>query len=171
MEVYCIVNKTITLSAPTQKVDLSEPMAYNNALAHAMQVTVHNDDESEANLSGISVTGTFLKANDEAVTPITGTISGCVARVILPASCYVQPGRFKFTMNLSKTGGYSRTVLWVEGRVEKNTSGTIIDPGTAVTEYSAIIASAQAAAEAATTAAENCPAITDDTTGLLITYS
>lgn len=177
MEVYCIVNETKTIETPTKKIDLAEPLAYNNAYAHAFRVTIHNDDESEGNLAGVSVSGTFLKANDEAVDPIIGSVingeggNPCVAQIILPPSCYVQPGRFKFTMNLTKSGGIARTIQWVEGRVEKNTSGTIIDPGTPVTEYSAIIASAQAAAEAATTAAENCPAITDDTTGLLITYS
>lgn len=177
MEVYCIVNETKLIETPTRKIDLSEPLAYNNALAHAFRVTIHNDDESEADLTGIGVTGTFLKANDEAVDPITGSVingeggNPCVAQVILPPSCYVTPGRFKFTMTITKTGGYARTIQWIEGRVEKNTSGTIIDPGTPVTNYSTIIANANAAAEAATAAAENCPAITDDTDGLLITYS
>lgn len=176
MEVYCIVNETKLIEAPTRKIDLSEPLAYNNAFAHAFRVTIHNDDENEADLTGISVTGTFLKANDEAVDPIVGSIingeggNPCVAQVVLPPSCYVTPGRFKFTMNFTKSGGIARTIQWVEGRVEKNTSGTIIDPGSPVTNYSTIIANANAAAEAATTAAANCPEITDDTTGLLITY-
>ena len=159
-EVYCIVNRTGKLSDRTQKININEPLAYDNALAHAMRFTAVNDDGEAESLSGIGVVGSFMKADGNTVTPINGTVSNNVAEVILPASCYVTPGRFKFTMNLSKSGS-TRTVLWVEGHVEKNVGGTIIDPGTPVGNISTVIAEASAAAEAAEEAAENASAFTD----------
>ncbi len=209
-EVYCIVNQTIKLADRTHKVYLNEPLAYDNALAHSMQVTVFND-EGEEDLSGVGVVGSFMKADGNTVTPINGTVSGNVARVVLPASCYVTPGRFKFTMNLSKqtpepTDGidafstskayaegdkvvydnkvyvfttshsagawngnqvaqsilsFTRTVLWVEGHVERNVGGTIIDPGTPVGNISTAIANANAAATAASEAATAAEALVE----------
>lgn len=157
-DVYCIVNQTIKLKDVTRKITVHEPLAYDNAQAHAMQVTVFND-EAEEDLTGVGVVGSFMKADGNTVTPINGTVSGNVAKVVLPASCYVTPGRFKFTMNLSKDG-VTRTVLWVEGHVEKNVGGTIIDPGTPVGNISTAIAEAQAAATAAEEATENAEGFT-----------
>lgn len=159
MEVYCIVNRSIKLSEPTKKIVLQEPLAYDNANAHAMQVTVFNDDGTEADLVGVGVTASFMKADNDTVTPINGEIveneNGVlnIARVLLPPSCYVTPGRYKFTMNLSKSGGYNRTALWVEGKVERNVSGDIIDPGTPVGNISQAIGNANAAAASANNAA------------------
>lgn len=149
--VYCIVNKSIKLSTPTGKTMLQEPLAYDNKLAHAMQVTVFNEDSTEADLTGVGVTASMLKADGNTVSPINGTVSGNIARVVLPESCYVTPGRFKVTMNLSKDNQV-RTALWVEGFIEKNVDGTIIDPGTPVGNISSAIAQANAATSAANTA-------------------
>ena len=204
-DVYCIVNKTIQLADRTQKTNLNEPLAYDNAKAHAMRVTVVNDNGPE-DLSGVSAVGSMLKADGNTVTPIPGTVSGNVAQVVLPSSCYLTPGRFKFTMNLSKatdpegvdefvSGSYAkyalvkyngtvyhftaahtgawtgndveadytvRTALWVEGHVEKNISGTIIDPGNPLGDVSSVISSATAAASAATAAATTAQALITD---------
>lgn len=158
INVNCIVNCNIKLSEPTKEIFLSTPLAYNNTLAHAMRVTVYNDDGTEADLTGVGVTGVFLRADNQAVDPINGTIivnaSGVknIAEIILPASCYIVPGRYTFTMNLTANGS-TRTALWVEGHVKRNTSGTIIDPGTPVGNIEQAIGNANAAASAATTAA------------------
>ena len=152
-DVYCIIDQTVRLSVPTRKTQLQVPLAYDNALAHALRVTVINEDGTDADLTGVGVVASMLKANGDTVTPINGTVSGNVAEVILLASCYTTPGRFKLTMNLS-SGEQVRTVLWLEGYVEKNTSSTIIDPGTPVGNISTAIANANAAASAANAAAE-----------------
>ena len=159
IKVNCIVNCNIKLSEPTKEIFLSTPLAYNNTLAHAMRVTVYNDDGTEADLTGVGVTGVFLRADDNAVDPINGDIvegaSGVnnIAEIILPASCYIVPGRFTFSMNLT-AGNATRTALWVEGHVKRNTSGTIIDPGTPVGNIEQAIGSANSAASAANAAAE-----------------
>ena len=158
-DVYCVVSQSVTLSTPTQKMQLSQPLAYDNALAHSMRVIAYNDDGTDADLSGVGVSGSFLCSNGETVPIASGEIienaAGAknIAEVILPAACYRCPGRFKFTMNLSKDGS-TRTVLWVEGIVEKNTSETIYDPGEPVSiadiigQANAVASDAQAVTDA-----------------------
>ena len=154
MDVQCIVNRNMKLSDQTGKMYLTTPLAYNNALAHAMRVTVFNDDGTAADLSTVGVTGVFLNASGESISPINGTASGNVAQIILPAICYTTPGRFSFTMNLTDSqSGASRTALWVDGFVERNTSETIIAPGSPVTSIDQAIGQANAAANAANSAA------------------
>lgn len=153
MSVHCIVSRTIKLSEPTKKLNLAQPLAYTNAKAHSMEVVVVNDDGTDADLTGIGCTASFKRSDNTTVEPINGTVSGNVAQVILPASCYVIPGRFTFTMDLSDGNGATRTVLWVDGMVEKNTTSDIVDPGTPVGNIEQAIGNANAAASAATTAA------------------
>ena len=69
-DVYCIINKTIKLADRTQKINLNEPLAYDNANAHAMRVTVFNDDGEPEDLSLVGVVGSFMKADGNTVTPI-----------------------------------------------------------------------------------------------------
>lgn len=154
MNVNCIVSRTIRLAEPTKKITLHEPLAYNNQFAHAMQVAVVDDDKQPVELTGVSVVGTFLNNDGVTVDPIVGTVDGNVASVLLPPGCYVCPGWYCFTMNLV-FGGASRTVLWVEGMVERNVSGNISDPGTPVGNIEQAVGNANAAAAAANTAAAN----------------
>lgn len=217
MSVYCVVNQTMKLSDTTKKVRLNEPLAYSNSRAHAFRVTVLADDSDEAaDLTGVAVSGRFMSmANDTTVTPILGTVSDNVAEVILPGSCYLAVGRFRFTMDLScsvstegvdafststayaigdrvvydsavwvftadhSAGAWTgedaqievenRTALWVEGMVERNTTETIIDPGTPVSNIDQAIANCNAAAAEAEAAAAAVAEVASvaDTTGYL----
>lgn len=200
MSVYCIINQTMRLSDPTRKVNLAEPLAYSNQRAHAFRVTVLAEGSDDpADLTGIGVTAAFMRVkSNDTVTPIIGTVTGNVAEVVLPASCYNVVGRFTLTVDLSMptdptgldefdatatyaigdrvayggnsfvfkavhTGAWDaadvyaevecRTALWVEGIVEKNTTESIIDPGTPVANYTEVINSANAAASSAISAA------------------
>ena len=105
MSVYCIVNQTMRLSQATPRLTLKEPLAYTNKRAHAMRVTVLAEGSNEpADLTGVSCTGTFLRmGTGEAITPLTGTVdtTNGICDVVLPASCYAVPGRFRFTMDLA----------------------------------------------------------------------
>ena len=154
MNVFCIVNQTGHLSSPTRKVRLDEPLAYSNSRAHSFRFTVLAEgSESPADLTGVGVTAQFLRhGNNTTVSPINGTVTGNVCEVILPASCYNVPGRYTFTMDVA-ANSESRTVLWVDGIVERNMSGDIIDPGTPVPNITAAINNANAAASAANAAA------------------
>lgn len=159
MEVYCIVNQTIDLEKPTRKIQLQQPLAYDNALAHAMQVTVVGED-GPVSIVGCGVVGKFTPAGGNTLTPLPGNVVGTnVARVILPSACYRNPGRFKFTMNLT-LNGVNRTVLWVEGHVERNETATIEVP-TEVIDVAQVITDASAAGQRAEEAAEAAEAFTD----------
>lgn len=159
MEVYCIVNQTIDLEKPTRKIQLQQPLAYDNALAHAMRVTVVGE-EGPVNITSCSCFGSFTPAGGNTITPLTGSIvSPNIAEVVLPSVCYKTPGRFKFTMNLTSSGA-SRTVLWVEGHIERNQTSTIEAP-TEVIDVAQTITDASEAAERATEAAEAAEAFTD----------
>lgn len=199
-DVFCVVNRSAKLTERTKKIVLSEPLAYDNSYAHSMRATLFNDDETPADLTGVSSVASMYRSDGRTVSPINGTVSGNVAEVILPPSCYVSPGLFKFTMNLFKatevteetdefssledyvvgdvvvydgvvfrfkephsagewTGddvlpdGAYRTILWVEGYVERNISDELVDPGHPVGNIANAIASAQNAAQEAYLAA------------------
>lgn len=174
-DVYCIVRRTVKITEEAPVVTLKRPLAYDNAYAHAVEVTLLNDDDTPADLTGAGVVATMLRADGRGVFPINGTITGNIAQVILPPACYVVPGRIKLTVNLAKptspagvdafsaSTAYSkgdlvvvngvvyrftddhpqgewtgtdavpdstiRTILWVDGTAERNTSKELVDPG------------------------------------------
>lgn len=158
MNVNCVVSRSGRLCDQTGKIYLETPLAWNNALAHAMRYTALDDAWAAADLTGIGVTGSFLRADGETVEPINGTVTGNVAEVILPPACYIVPGHFKFTMHLTDQSGATRSVMWVEGTVERNTSTAQLDPGTPISNISQAIGQANAAANAATSAASDANA-------------
>lgn len=206
MSVYCIVNQTGRLSDPTKKMRLPEPLAYTNQRAHSFRFTVLAEGSDEpADLTGVGVVGQFIKASaNETVFPILGTASDGVCEIVLPESCYLSPGRFTFTMDITSAadatgvptfststaydagdrvvyqgvvyefqtahaaGAWTgedavcldecRTVLWIEGIVERNTTGEIIDPGSPIGNVESVIsrcATATANANGAATTANN----------------
>lgn len=158
--VHCVVERAAKLSEPTRKTSLHEPLAYDNAYAHSMRYRAFNDDGTEADLTGYSVVGAFTPSGCNTIKPLlNGTVSGNVAELILPSACYKHPGRFKFTMNLNK-GSVSRSVLWVEGMVERNQTDTIEAP-TEVLDVSQVITDAQTATANANAAVDRANSIAD----------
>lgn len=212
-DVYCIVRRTVKITEEAPVVTLKRPLAYDNAYAHAVEVTLINDDDTPADLTGAGVVATMLRADGRGVSPINGTITGNIAQVILPPACYVVPGRIKLTVNLAKptspagvdafsaSTAYSkgdlvvvngvvyrftddhpqgewtgtdatpdstvRTIIWVEGTAERNTSAEMVDPGSsygitaAIGEANAAAASATQAASLATQAAQEATEAAD----------
>lgn len=144
MSVYCIVNARQKLHDPTRKIFLNEPLQYDNAQAHCFRLALTSDDgTSPADLSGMTVVANFLRPDGGTVAIDTGTITGNVVEVILPAACYAAVGRYKLTVNLVEGSGESaaaRTALIVEGITERNTSGTPVDPGTIMPSINDLIA-------------------------------
>ena len=159
-DVFCIVPQTGRLSDPTRKTVLRTPLAYSDTEAHSMRFIAIGEGGTPADLTDVGVTGAFKAADGGTVKPLTGTVSGNTAEVILPAACYAVPGRFTFSMFLSASGR-TRTVMWVEGIVEKNVTNDGRDPGTPITNIEAIIGNANAAATRATQAAEQAEAVVD----------
>ena len=152
MSVHCLVEATARLDEPTREKHLPTPLMYSNVDAHAMRLTVVNNDGTPADLTDVAASATFLRSDNSTVEPILGEITGNVVEVILPGSCYTVPGRFEFSLNLAY-GTELRTAMFVTGFVKKATSEEIIDPGTPVGNIDQVVAQAGAAATAAANAA------------------
>lgn len=161
--VYCIVSLTGRISQPTQKKTLREPLVYNNMMAHCLRFHALNDNGSPADLTGVGVTGDFTVSGHDSILPILGTVSGNTAELILPAPCYAYAGRYTAHMNLTKNG-QTRTVMTVDGFVERNTTDAIVDPGTPVSNIETAINGANAAAAAANASVAQANAALDTAT-------
>lgn len=105
-------------------------------------------DGAEASLSGVSCVAYFIKADGTSVT-IEGTVSGNVAYVVLPQSCYTVEGQFQLSIKLSWIGG-SMTARIIDGTVVNTVLGSIIDPGNVIpdlADWTALVESAEGYAE------------------------
>ena len=84
----------------------------------------------EAENVGGGCTGYFIRADGETVV-ITGAVSGNLAYVTLPETCYAV--EVNFTLAIKCTGGsVTGTMRIVDGTVAKTSSSAIVDPGTLV---------------------------------------
>ena len=98
-------------------------------------------------LAGTVVLGHFTRADGNTV-ELTGTASGSVAYVTLPATCYAVEGQFTLSIKLSG-GGVTGTIRMVDGTVVNTTDGAVIDPGSVIpdlTDYLAVVEDAEEAA-------------------------
>lgn len=96
-------------------------------LAHTFRIRGADESGEAMALTG-TVGAVFLKP-DRTDVAITGTISGGVASVTLPAECYDAPGRFGLTVYL--TGEGQTTAIYAAiGSVSRTSSGNA-SPGTA----------------------------------------
>ena len=107
-------------------------------------------------LSGASAQGYFIRADGYTV-PITGAISGNVVTLTLSESCYYVVGNFNLIIKVS-IGESRKSVFWGNGYVVRSMTDAIVDEENVIPsldELLAQIASAEAAAKAANTAATN----------------
>lgn len=103
------------------------------------------------NITG-GVTGYVIRQDGETVV-MTGSATANKAYIVLPASCYVVPGRIDIVIKNGTT-----TLVACSGTVTRTTTDTIVDPGhiiPSIEELLAKIADCEAATTAANTAAAN----------------
>ena len=125
-----------------QTVDLSRgytPVVWPDALmvsgdvgAHTWRLTVL-DNGVPADLSGATITGSFLRADGNTVL-VSGTVSGNIASVTLTDVCYAVEGKMKGTIKMTKSGAVI-TLAAVIFTVSLFTSGSVIDPGVAYADF------------------------------------
>ena len=125
-----------------QTVDLSRgytPVVWPDALmvsgdvgAHTWRLTVL-DNGVPADLSGATITGSFLRADGNTVT-VAGSVSGNIASVTLTNVCYAVEGKMKGTVKMTKSGTVI-TLAAVIFMVSLFTSGSVIDPGVAYADF------------------------------------
>lgn len=85
---------------------------------------VLKDGEKEVDLSGATVTGSFVIGGVKI--PLTGSASGNEATILLKEECYSESGRYELRMHVTM-GGVKRTFLFVTGYIESDGEGGILD--------------------------------------------
>nr|DAK69572.1 MAG TPA: BppU domain protein [Caudoviricetes sp.] len=123
--------------------------------AHIFELSLYRGAQ-EMDLSGASAQGYFIRADGYTV-PIVGAISGNVVSLTLSEACYYIVGNFNLIIKVS-IGESRKSVFWGNGYVVRSMTDAIVDEENVIPsldELLAQIASAEAAAKAANTAATN----------------
>lgn len=111
-------------------------------LANRFGVRVFRNGQPEA-LSG-SCKGYFIRSSGETIVISDGTISGNVAYVTLPESCYAQEGVFSLAIKV-ESGSVKGTLRIVDGMVCRTSTDSAVDPGTIIPSVEALLAEIAAA--------------------------
>lgn len=159
-----LINRTVDITRPVKIDPLGGSEYTAESLAHTFRITVTQGGEPVA-LSGGAVTAYFLNAAGHALAipaaNCTVDADGC-AVVTLVQACYQMPGRFLLTIYYTVSGAdeTAQTCIYAAtGDIVQALSDPVYDPGTAITDISAIAAEATAAAEAAEDALAQASAV------------
>lgn len=120
-----IITASVDLARGVRLVRLGRLFASGDKSAHTISVTVLNDGAA-ADLSGQTVKGYFIRADDATVT-INGTLSGNVATVTLPNSCYAVSGHFQLIIKALSTN-VNTAIFWADGTITRSSTDIIVDP-------------------------------------------
>lgn len=112
--------------------------------ANRFGVRVFRNGEPE-NVSG-SCFGLFIRADGATVAINNGTVSGNVAYVTLPDTCYAVEGQFCLTIKVS-TSSDTTTLRIVDGVVSRTSTDAIVDPGTIIPSIEYLIEAIEDAVE------------------------
>lgn len=93
--------------------------------ANRVMVEISNGSE-KPDLTGVVVTGSFIRPPDAAEVPLEGEAEENVASVILSDACYAQEGYCEIYVKLT-IGGTARTILALTGNVRGKGSGAYVD--------------------------------------------
>lgn len=128
--------------------------------AHTFELSLYRNKEP-LEIDGAGVIGYFIRADGYTV-PVSGTVSGSVAKVTLSESCYAVIGQFNLIIKVT-VGSERKAVFWGNGYITRSQTDAIIDPSQTIPsldELLAQIAATEAAAKAANTAATNANSAT-----------
>lgn len=150
MSITSIHKYAVDLNADTLQDTLRTPLGMHNAQAQTFAVVV-TEGGAPATLTGAGCTGYFIRADGYTVT-ISGTVSGNVAMVTLPAACYAVQGRCKLSVNVT-IGSTIHTLLMVEGYADRTRTDAIVDDSKLIPSIDELLAQISAM-EAATAASK-----------------
>lgn len=125
MSAVNIISATVDLAKGIQMVRLGRLFAANDKAAHTINVRVL-DDGKVADLTGQTISAYFIRPDNATVT-IQGTLSGNVASVTLPSSCYANSGHFSLIIKAVSTNT-TTAIFWGDGTITRSTTDTIVDP-------------------------------------------
>lgn len=124
MSIACNLRYQADLSRGIEATRMTHLLASGDQGAHTVEVEVL-DGGRPVDLTGMSVSGGFLRADDTTVL-LTGTVSGNVARVTLPQACYRVRGACSLAIRLTD-GAETSTVFWGQGSITRVTSDAVVD--------------------------------------------
>ena len=131
-------------------------------------VVVIVDGKEEVDLSGVTVTGGFVRPGDSAEILLSGSADGNVASVTLEDACYERAGTIEIFIRLS-LGGITRTILTLTGDVIPKGSGAYVDITGAIPSVEDVIAQyaeMQAVTQRTLAAAQRAENLAIDANGL-----
>lgn len=150
-----VFKRRVDVDAEIQMTPLKSLYASGDKDAHIFELSLYRGAQ-EMDLSGASAQGYFIRADGYTV-PITGAISGNAVSLTLSEGCYYVVGNFNLIIKVS-TAEIRKSVFWGNGYVVRSMTDAIVDEENVIPsldELLAQIASAEAAAKAANTAATN----------------
>ncbi|MBQ8617664.1 MAG: hypothetical protein IJ418_09130 [Clostridia bacterium] len=107
---------------------------------NANRVVIALTDGGKAvDLTGATVTGSFISPVEEAKIPLTGSVNGSEASVTLIEECYAEDGFYQLDVELT-VGETRRTIASMTGYVLRKGSGAVIDIGDVIPSLDDIIA-------------------------------
>lgn len=114
--------------------------------SHRFIVSVNRDEQPE-NLSGTTVYGYFVRA-DEAMVTLEGNVdSDGRAFITLNSSCYSAPGRFQLVIRVTQ-GDVKTTIFCADGYMKHTTSDTIVVDENIIPSFENLLAQIDAMEEA-----------------------
>lgn len=107
--------------------------------------------------SGATVTGHFIRADDNTLPPISGSVVDGKAVLTLPEAAYRVPGYFSLIIKAT-VGEMRCAIFWGDGEIVRSETDTIVDPDHTIPSLEdllAQIATMETATKAANTATAN----------------
>lgn len=155
-EIVKVLPYSVHLDEPIVKTPLPTLFATEDKAAHRFELTLYTGG-APLDLAGAGVTAYFIRHADRATVPITGSIEGGKAVVVLSDACYALPGKFTLTIKIS-SGSVREAVFFGEGGVTRSRTDSMVDPDDvipSIDELLAQITAMETATAAANTAAGN----------------
>lgn len=158
MSAVNVINAKTDLAKGVQMVRLGRLFAANDKAAHTINVRVLNDG-AVADLTGQTISAYFIRPDNATVT-VQGTLSGNVASITLPSSCYANSGHFSLIIKAVSTN-VTTAIFWGDGTITRSTTDTIVDPENIIPSLEELLA--QIAVMEQGTAAANAAAAAANT--------
>lgn len=120
--IHCVVEMDKPLTVRRERWTLVQ----GDKKANVIEAEVFQTAGKPYDLTGCTVTLTFVRPDHLAVPPITAEVNGNIAAATLTDTCYRVSGRYNALMQIAKDGA-DRTILWLVGDVLANENDGIVD--------------------------------------------
>lgn len=120
--IHCVVEMDKPLTVRRERWTLVQ----GDKNANVIEAEVFQTAGKPYDLTGCTVTLTFVRPDHLAVPPITAEVKGNVAAATLTDACYRVSGRYNALMQIAKDGA-DRTILWLVGDVLETENDGMVD--------------------------------------------